>query len=99
MNASSFGVISKVAEQCIYDIVCKDGCHDEDIETIKVYEGTDDRNKMLFIDALVHACKVFKAKHVLLQKELPAVDTIKIDIDHNHKQLHPKLVITLKTFQ
>lgn len=77
----------------IYDMICLNEYTDEDIETIKSYEGPQEFDKHQEIDEVIKACKLFKAKYVLLKKELPPIDEIAINVVRVAGQIAPKIVI------
>ncbi len=75
---NSVGIHTSVLH-LIYHSVCIESSSDEDINTLKDYESDGTREKDILIDAVVKACKIFKAKCLLLSQQPPTADKIKIE--------------------
>lgn len=93
METSVGNVIDRRMQIFIYDLICLNEHTEDDIETIKAYEDPDDKEKHRVIDEMIKSCKLFKAKHVLLKQELPAVENVKICITRVPGQINPKVVL------
>lgn len=76
MNTNIGIHIDKRMQIFIYDTVCLNEYTEEDIQTIKNYENPNDKDLHSLIDEFVKACKVFKAKYLLMKKELPPPDHV-----------------------
>lgn len=86
--------ISTSMQMFIYDLICLNEYTDDDIETVKDYESAKGEDVRLIIDELIVSCKVFKAKYVLMKKDLPPASNIEMTVERVPGRINPK--VTLK---
>ncbi len=91
MNRNTGPSLSKLVLIKIYEMVCIEDYDDEDIKDYCNYEADADEYRQQLIHEAARACKVFKAKCLLLRKQIPPPDEIDMVITRENNRITPRI--------
>jgi hypothetical protein len=96
MSVSSKSPISQKMMIFIYEIICLGDYTDQDIESLKDYEGTDNPHASELVEGVIKACKIFKTKCMLLKHQLPPATDVQIiaEKDYLNNKINIQIVAT-----
>lgn len=79
----------------LYDLIClQNDTTDDDIKTYLTYEANDEPHRQRLMMETMKACKLFKAKYLLLKRDLPRAEDVLITISAIPGQINPHVLIT-----
>lgn len=80
----------------IYEMICLSEYTEQDIASIKDYEGTDNPDASELVDEIIKACKIFKTKCVLLKQQLPKATDVQMisEKDYLNNKINVQIVVT-----